>query len=417
MKPKRFTAIIFLSVIGALMLLVFYSVGARTKDITEEPRREIPIDWQKLYPFDDGRKESNTEKISSFFDYVKSRFEKYTSESMQGYYKMVEAARKYEDFIGWNMVSVSDYNAVIKLKDGYFASYTPSRDIAYDLESMKGLAGFCAESGISFMYTAFPSKICKSDDRDISGLLDFANQNTDRLIDALEKSGVKCYDFRDRLHAAGMKHHESFFRTDLHWKTETGLWAAGKILKIFRDDLGWDVNPDMLRPENFRYEIYRDWSLGSEGRKATLARTKPEDFTMIYPKFAASLKFDVPSLGLNLSGDFGIIYDMKQVEPKDYYRKNNYEAYIYGNNPLTSIENMNSRNGKRIVILKDSFSLCVIPFLSLQVQHIDAVDMRYFTGSLRKFIETVKPDAVLVMYYVSITGRADKNEKSLWDFR
>ena len=418
LKPERFTAVVFIFAITAFMLMSFYSVAARTHDMIEQPRREIPVDWQKIYPFDDGRREeSQSQKISSLFGYIVSRLEKYTSEMLPGYHKMVEAAKMYEDSARWNMVSVADYNAVTRLKDGYLASYTPSRDIAHDAESLKEFAVFCAERGIDLAYIAFPSKICVSDDREISGLLDFSNQNTDRFLDMLKDSGVKHYDFRKNLHAAGMNHHQSFFRTDLHWKPQTGLWAAGEILKILRDNFGWDVNPGTLKPENFRYEIYRDWYLGVRGKKATLARTKPEDFTLIYPKSGVSLKFEVQSLGVNLSGDFGIIYDMKQVEPKDYYGKDSYAAYIYENNPLVRMENFSRKNGKRLLIIKDSFSNCVIPFIALEVQHVDVLDLRYFTGSVRNFADTVKPDVVLVMYYAAIPGRADKNEKSLWDFR
>ncbi|MBR0278815.1 MAG: hypothetical protein IJQ75_02385, partial [Synergistaceae bacterium] len=79
-------------------------------------------------------------------------------------------------------------------------------------------------------------------------------------------------------------------------------------------------------------------------------------------------------------------------------------------------------NTKRLLVIHDSFSDCVIPFLSLGVSHLDAIDLRHFTGSLRTFIETVKPEAVIVEYNAEMPGRyssfsATQGSKKLYDFR
>lgn len=424
MKPERFTAAVFIFVLAALVLLVSCGVVAGTKKLMDPSQKEKNIEWAKIYPFEGGGEETITERFSplvNFYEYVKSRMENYTSKEMPFYYRLVEASKTYEDTLGWNMVSVFDYNAVVRLKDGYLTDYTTSRDVVHDAECTKMLADFCAERGIDFAYINFPFKVCQSEDKDISGLLDFANQNADKLLAMLKESGVRNYDFRERLHGAGMKHHESFYITDHHWKTETGLWAAGEILGILRDDFGWNVNPEVLKPENFRYEIYRDWFLGAQGKKVTLARTKPEDFTMIYPKFDTLMGFEVPTLGINVSGDFSILYDMKELESADYYNKNPYFAYVYGDRAVAGIDNRAVTNGKKLMLIKDSFSDCVIPFVALGVQHVDVLDPRYFTGSIKRFIEDKKPDAVIVEYNANVPGRfarpVEENDEKFYDFR
>lgn len=407
MKPERFTACFFVcTVIGMMMFSVVSLSAKQIRKLTEKPLKEpLIIDWEKLYPFADGRTHSEPEK-ESLYEYVKIKLEQYTSKYLLGYTKIVEASKKYEDIVRWNMVSVFDYNAVVKLKDGYLTSYTTSLYVTQDAEAVKNFADFCAEKGIDFMYINFPAKICQSDN--VSGVLDFTNQNADKFLAMLKESGVRYYDFRKNLHEAGMNHYEAFYVTDHHWKAETGLWAAGEILKILRDGLSWDVEPEILRPENFRYEVFREWFLGSEGKKVTLARTKPDNFTMIYPKFPVSIHFSVPDIELNVSGDFGITYDMKAVNLRDYYGKNPYGAYIYGDHPLIRIENINAANHKKILIIHESMSNCVIPFVALGVQRVYAVDLRHFTGSIRNFVYTVRPDAVVVMYYATVPGRGLK---------
>lgn len=120
------------------------------------------------------------------------------------------------------------------------------------------------------------------------------------------------------MHESGFNHHEAFFKTDHHWKPETGLWAAGEILKILRDNYKWPVNPDLLQLKNFERVIYPKWHLGSQGKKFTLSRAEPDNISLIYPKFETSFIYEIPSLDINISGDFGITYDMTQISSLDY---------------------------------------------------------------------------------------------------
>ena len=408
MKPERFTAGMFIFVIGALMLLVFFSIGSRAKELSDHPK----IEWEKIYPFEGGMKASHEEK-ESFYEYVKNKLKNYTSEKLPIYHRMVESAKRYEDALGWNMVSVFDYNAVFRLKDGYLTNYVLSRDVTRNAEAVKNFSDFCTGMGAEFMYVNIPVKVCISEDKNISGVLDFANQNADRLLAMLKKYGVRYYDLRKNLHDAGMNHHEAFYVADQHWKAETGLWAAGEILKILRNDLSWDVKPEILSPKNFRYDIYRDCFMGAQGRKLTSARAKPEDFTLIYPKFDTQMKFEALSLKLNIEGDFSILYDMSEIT---------YLSYKRGDLPLARIENKQARNNKRVLVLHGSFSNVVIPFMALELKNIDTIELHHFTGSVENFIKTVKPDAVLILYNSALPGRdakpsATKREKKFFDFR
>ena len=422
MKAERFTAWVFIFVVMGFMVLAPVSLAVKqVNKMTGKEGSNVKIDWEKLYPFTEGMPRSFSIK-KSLYEYVKDKLEEYTSERLLGYYKIVEASKKYEDTVGWNMVSAFDYNAVVKLKDGYFSSYTVSSDVRGDAVSVKEFADFCIERGIDFMYINFPTKICKSEDSEISGVLDFANQNADKFLSMLRESGVKCYDFRDMLHKDSMKHHEAFFVTDHHWKPETGLWAAGHILKILRDDFGWNVNPEVLSTDRFNYVVYPKWFLGSEGKKVTLVRAKPENFTLIYPKYETNIKIEVPNAKINSEGNFNVIYDMKRVETKDYYNQNPYGAYAYGDRPLIRINNNVIVNGKKVLMIHNSFSDCVIPFVALGVQNLDSIDLRHFNGSLKRFIETENPNAIIIAYHATVPGRTTRasfslTDKKQYDFR
>lgn len=402
-KAEYFTSWIFLCVVIGLMFSAVCSyawkkINDRLNPTEDKP--EVKIDWEALYPFEaeavkEERKANIFERI---YKHVKEKCEEYSSKKLTGYYGIVESAKAYEEAAGWNMASVFDYNAVVKLHDGYLTTYTQSRDVTENAKSTIRLAEFCRQRGIEFFYANLPRKVCMYEDRNISGVLDFANQNADRFLAMLDDAGVRNYDFRKLLHEDGMNHHEAFYVTDHHWKAETGLWAARHILRILRDDYGYDVNPDVLNPDRFDYVIYPEWFLGSRGKKITLARTKPDDFTMIYPKYETYLHYEIPDKEINTSGDFSVVYDFGQVKEKNYYHKSPYHAYSYGDMALIRSKNNVIKDRKRLLIIHDSFSDCVLPFLSLGIQNVDAIDIRHFKGSLISFICTENPDTVIVAY-------------------
>ena len=153
------------------------------------------------------RKETLIEKA---YAYIKEKFTDYSSERLFCYQNIIESAKRYENAVKWNMASMSDYNAVVKLHDGYLTTYTPSMDITESANAITGLAEFCRQRGIDFFYANLPTKICISEDKNISGVLDFANQNADRFLAMLNDAGVRNYDFRKLLHEGGMNHHEAF---------------------------------------------------------------------------------------------------------------------------------------------------------------------------------------------------------------
>ena len=417
MKPERFTAIFFLAVVMSMMGLVIYSRVQRTEYTREMSAVEFPVsvDWEKRYPFSDGSTHIVTpapQELSTF-DYVKQSLEEYTSKYLEGYHRIVEAERMYEELINWNVAPIGGYNTVVKADDGSLIALVMSKDVSHDAGAMRDFKAFCRENGTELLYMNLPLNVCKSEDAGINGVFDYINPNADRFLAMLKDYGVKYYDFREILHEDGMNHHASFFRTDHHWKPETGLWAAKHVLQIFRDDYGWNVDPEILNPENFNYTVYPEWFLGSRGKKVTLSRTTPDDIALIYPKFDNLIHWEVPAAGLDVSGDLSVIYEMRHIEPKDYYRQNPYAAYKYADQPLGRIHNLRNDDGKRVLFIHASLSNCVVPFVALGIEYTDEIDLRHFTGSVETFIQTEKPDIVIVVYNSEVPGTDDR----LYDFR
>lgn len=430
LKFKNFAAVIFIILIIYFMCSALGVFGSTLIDkargvIVVKPDR--PDRFAELYPFEDMPVESYKNFIDIMQDKIhkaitekiniqKSKIEAYTTDKLIGYMKFTELAKSYEALMNWNVNSISEYNNIVELADGYFSGIAEKRDVNYSAENTIRLANFCAERNIKFLYANAPAKICVSEDANISGKIDFVNQNADEFLKILENNNINYLDFRKILHDENLGHHAAFFRTDHHWLPSASLWAARYILNYLKHEYKYDVKPDILKPENFKVITYPKWFLGSQGKKVTLARAEPDDFDLIYPKFKTSIRYENFMDSTDVSGDFSLMYDMKYFNKVNYYEDNVYASY-----PLGFAErktNNLAENNLKILFLHDSFGDTVIPFLTLAVKQLDILDLRVFTGSVKSYIKQHTPDCVIVLYNSDMIGKKyEGTTRNLFDLR
>lgn len=417
-----------LSMDNALTRLVFFDNQEAGVRWTEEADAEtVTVDWQERYPFRkqdlaldqtvEKKEQSRLEQYQETAFALEEKVEVYTGELLAGYMQAVEGMNWLEKKLGWEISSYAEYNGVIELQDGHLTACCEKIDTTQNAESVKELYEFCTGSGRDFLYVQTPYKISPDQDAGISGTLDYSSQNADELLDKMRKAQIPCLDLRERIREEGAEPHSLFYRTDHHWKVETGLWAAGVIAEVLDEDHGFSIDRTRLQPEQFVYRTYPDWFLGSYGKKVTLTRTTPDDFTEIYPKYETSFTYEMPGTGRMQEGDFSVLYDREQIVRKDYYNADPYLAYLYGGGPVIHIRNRQVQGGK-ILFIKDSFAISVIPFLALGVEETDVLDVREFDGSAKAFIEECDPDMVIVLYNAGSIREIDwPSHLSAFDFR
>lgn len=91
----------------------------------------------------------------------------------------------------------------------------------------------------------------------------------------------------------------------------------------------------------------------------------------------------------------GSLYDLSQLEVKDKYK-----MFLGGNQPLCVIENPDGEGG-RLLVVRDSYSDTLAPFLSLDYGEVHLFDLRYNRTSLKDYVEQNHIDQVLVLYSAS----------------
>jgi hypothetical protein len=381
--------------------------------------------WAKLFPFQDNDAvKTNTAAVfKARISGVEEKIEEYTKDNLVSRMNFVVSAVKYETLIGWNL-----HETVYDLGDGWLTelvekveilpgqSEQNSSGIATSAVALYDFNDFLASLDIDFLYVQSPHKISRDDT--IPGASDFSNENADELLQALSLRHIPWLDLRENIRQEKLDHHSLFYKTDHHWKAETGLWAAGIIAQYLNTNNGFDIDLDLFKPEQYRYDVYENWFLGSLGKKVTLVYAPPEDISLIYPRFNTNFSLKIASRDIDAEGAFDIFYDYRQVGEINHYNLNPYGAYLYGDNPNVIIHNNFLHDNKRIIVIKDSFVNCVNPFLSLGIEYIDVLDIRHFTGSVKTYIKQNKPDMVIVMYNPSVIGSPDyTTHTSLFDFR
>ena len=161
------------------------------------------------------------------------------------------------------------------------------------------------------------------------------------------------------------KDEEIYYRTDHHWKT----LAAWYVYQAWAKEKGFSVGvySPVTVTEDFEGTISS--KLGIRGRADSIQRYDPveaEDYYLVY----------------NQSDDVrNSIYDDSFLDKKDKY------SYFYGGNyGLIQSKMPESRTGRKLLIIKDSYAHCFAPFTYADFDEVDLLDLRYYNASLSDLI-------------------------------
>ena len=391
-----------------------------------ENKKNVDINWAAKYPFYEQQSASyqlgnllrNMSGLKlSIKKLEKEKIDKWCRDYMAFYSVLVEAGRGIDNVLAWDLMTPG--MDVYRLQDGYLTYSYKKLDMAEHIGAVAEFAQLVSQQGGRLLYVQSPGKTNPFGDRELDGL-DYANYNTDMLLQGLQARGVDVFDLRQDMYRdmGNEGWHKAFFCTDHHWLPSTALWAAEKLAARLHADYDVDVDFGHFSEADYDVVNYENYFLGSQGKKVTLAKTTAEDIALYYPKFSTDVRLEIPSLGIDTRGDFTIMYDMEMVKKRDFYGGNPYAAYSYGDMPEIKVHNFTNEHlrDKKILIIRDSMVDTVLPFLSMGLKDITLLDIRHFNGSVRRYVEDCKPDIVIVMYKPSYEPIV-WNHKDKFDFR
>ncbi|MCD7883988.1 MAG: hypothetical protein LUI87_09875 [Lachnospiraceae bacterium] len=89
------------------------------------------------------------------------------------------------------------------------------------------------------------------------------------------------------------------------------------------------------------------------------------------------------------------LYDYSALETKSKY-----DIFFGGNNALTQITTR-AGTGRKILVVKDSYAHCFVPFLLSEFDEIDVLDIRYYNQEISRLIEEEEYTDLLFLYNAS----------------
>ena len=280
----------------------------------------------------------------------------------------------------------SENDGIAKGRDGYLFDKTLSTNSRLS-QNISAITNFAKEASAKEreVYIAIaPTSVWINEDKLPCGMpvLDEAHCSElfAKSINAANVSAnIHCVSLYDEL----MAHRDEmlYYRTDHHWTTKAAGYAYAQIM----DEMG-------IEPESI--EIYTKHEV-SDFYGTSYAKYKGIGITPDIITY-----YDVPIEELRLEKkSVSTLYDCDKFDTYDKY-----SAFMYGNDGMYEVitkAEQNAENhteGADLIILKDSYANCLIPYLAMNFNDIIVVDLRYFGGTLSQIIDDNENARILLMY-------------------
>ena len=77
-----------------------------------------------------------------------------------------------------------------------------------------------------------------------------------------------------------------------------------------------------------------------------------------------------------------------------------YTYFLGGNQPLYILENPSASTDRTLLVVRDSYSDSLAPFLSQDFAELHLLDLRYYRTGVADYAQEIGADAILVLYSV-----------------
>lgn len=172
------------------------------------------------------------------------------------------------------------------------------------------------------------------------------------------------------------KEEELYYRTDHHW---TSLGAYYGYLALCENQ-GW-------KQPSYRSKVVTDSFYGTLYSKVLPFHTKPDRIE----QYTGGGQVEKVSHGFGKTITDSI-YDKSQLQEKDKYR-----FFLGGNDGEVTIHTK-EKNGKHLLLVKDSYANCFVPYLTEEYETIHLIDLRYFSENLSSYMEKEGITETLFLY-------------------
>ena len=199
----------------------------------------------------------------------------------------------------------------------------------------------------------------------------------------LSESGVNFVDLRETFKQKYSEGEQLYYRTDHHWTTDGAYEGYVKLC----EKLG--VEP--AGRDSFAKTSYGGF-YGTTYSTSGFWLTPPDNITVYDNQNNTDKNITVRISEDGKDNHYGSMFFYNHIGEDDKY-----PVFLDGNHALTEIQNKNAKNGT-IVVIKDSFSHSLAPFLAENYSKVVLVDLRYYKQSVSELIKKENPEQVVALY-------------------
>lgn len=213
------------------------------------------------------------------------------------------------------------------------------------------------------------------------------NELIEKVKSEINKINDGFIDIRETLNSH--KNEYIYYKTDHHW-TSLGAYYAYKK---------WAEESDFIpyAEKDFAIEKVSDKFYGTIYSKVNI-NIKPDDINIYNIKENKKYSL-IYNMGEKTTDT---LYEMERLKEKDKY-----SVFMGGNNAVVEVET-EMKNGRRLLVIKDSFAHSFVPFAVNHFEKTFMIDFRYFNGGVEDYINSNEITDILVLYN-TINFVKDKN--------
>lgn len=173
-----------------------------------------------------------------------------------------------------------------------------------------------------------------------------------------------------------------YYKTDHHWTSDGAYLAYQK----YCESAGLTAAPE----SSFTIKTYPDF-YGTTYSRSALWGSAPDEIRVYEPKQSGGYHVLIDD-GAEGKKESDSMFFENHLNEADKY-----PVFLDGNHSFEKITNQNG-NGKKLLLIKDSFGHCFAPFLAGNYSEIYMVDLRYYKSPLTKLVQEEGIDECLVLY-------------------
>ena len=177
------------------------------------------------------------------------------------------------------------------------------------------------------------------------------------------------------------KSEKLYYKTDHHWTTQGAFYAFRDAAQTL--GIEGDVSDDFVS-----YTVTDSFN-GVLAASSGVGLDEKEQIDIYVPTGGDD---DLVVSYVDESRKITSLYDSSKLETRDKYG-----IFLGGNTSVIDIRTV-STSQKRLLVVKDSFADCFVPFLAPYYREIVVVDPRYYSGTMADIMESYRITDALILY-------------------